>query len=192
MAEPTDEDIVETEDDDAEVIEEENESDKGDEKAPVRKSAAYFVGLRQGKKQGREEAKEKGDDEEVELTPNARAAIRKELEPIVRGMKESADDIEVREYLSSHPEHQKYEKAIRRRMEAWKEVPVDEIAKTVAFGEESTKRQQKKEEVESKAKGSKMGGSSSRAEEPKLPSTQAEFAEIYKRVKRGESIKLGE
>lgn len=195
MAEASEDIIPEKEVADEEKEEEAADEGKVDHKdddapAPVRKSAAYFVGKRQGIKEGREKAKnEDVKEDDVELTSQAREAIRKELEPIVAGMKESADDIEVREYLSGHPEHAKYEKAIRRRMDAWKEVPVSEIAKTVAFGEEAPKRAEKKQEAEARAKGRNLGGSSGRAEEATLPAAK-DHAEIYKRMQRGEQLNL--
>ena len=182
----TDEEIVETEEEvvDDEVDEEEETSDEAEEDntpAPVRKSAAYYVGLRQGKKA----AKSEGQD----LTPKAQEAIRKELEPVVKGLAKTADDLEIREYLESHPEKRKFEAQIRKRAETWKDVPIAEIGKTV--GEESsTEKTKKREETVAKIQGKRLGGSSDRAQEAKLPTTPAEHKEIYARVKRGEQLNL--
>ena len=193
MADESDEKTVEEkEEEEAEEVEEEEEGDEKEEEAPVRKSAAYFVGLRQGKKLAKKEAEEKGDDDGDELTPKAEKALIKHLEPIVDGMKKSADDLEIREYLASHPEKRKFEKAIRRRAESWKDVPIEEIGKTVGNDEEREERKEKRETTVKKIQGASLRGSSNRAEEVKLPSTQEEFAAIYKEVKRGKSVKLGE
>jgi hypothetical protein len=194
MAEGTVEDIDEKEEEEAideEVDEEEEEVDE-EEEAPVRKSAAYFVGLRQGKKQAKKEAEEKEEEEEGgELTAPAKKALQKELSPVVNALKKQADDVELREYFAENPNDKKFEKAIKRRMETWTNVPVSEIAKTVKFGTEQKERGEKKEKVEQEVRGRSLRGSSARAEEVKLPSTPEEFAAIYKDVKKGKTVKLG-
>lgn len=188
MAEPTDEEIIE----DEEEVEEEEEAEEEEieDEAPVRQSASYFVGLRQGRKQAKKEAEDK--DEEPELTEPAAEAIRKQISPVMNAMKKQADDIELREHFASNPNDRKYEKAIRNRMEKWPEVPVGDIAKVVKFGKEEVQSAKKKDAAVTEVRGRALRGSSARAEEVKLPQTQEEFAAIYKRVKKGESVKLGE
>ena len=76
------------------------------------------------------------------------------------------------------------------KMDAWKDVPVEEIAKTVRKSEIDPVK--KKEAVE-KVRSTKLGGTSARGEEGnKLPSTPEEMQAIYKLVKSGKSYKMGE
>jgi hypothetical protein len=187
MAEPTDEEIVENEDDTTDGVEEENESEREAGAPPVRKSAAYFVGLRQGKKAAKKELESEHSEDE-ELTLPAQNAIRKELQPFIESSKKQLDDIEVREYLSDNPDLKKHEKEIRRKMEAWPDVPVSEIAKTIDRTEE---RKEHKERVESRVRGTRLAGTSGGATEPKLPSSQEDMKAMYDRVKKGrETIDL--
>ena len=188
MAESEDEKIVD--ENDVEDQNDEEEEEVADDTPPVRRNVGFFVGRRQGIKEGKKLAEKEEEGDEPELTDNARKAIRSELSPMVSALKKQADDLDVQSHLSQHPDDAKYEKAIRRRMEAWPDVPVSEIAKTVKFGRPEPEAKERKEAAVTKAKGSALRGSSSRAEEPKLPSTQAEFKDIYARVKRGEKFDL--
>ena len=184
MAENTDEKVLDEKDESDDIEEEKSE---GEDDAPIRKSAAFFAQRRIIEKQKKEIEQLKEDD--VELTSSARDAIRKELSPVIDTMRKQADDLEIREHIARHPEDEKIEKAIRRRAEAWPTVPISEIAKTIKFGTEQKQREDKKKEVVEKSEGKKLGGSGARAEEPSLP-TQADHAEIYKRMRRGEELNL--
>lgn len=181
------EEDVEVETDEEEVIE-----DRHNEDAPVRRSSALknedFARIRVASK-GKKEKTESEDDDEVELTPKARAAIRSELSPVIETLKKQADDLELREYLSSHPEKAKFEKAIRNRMEKWPSTPVSEIGKTVGSEEVIEDRNEKREQAKEKASGKRLGGTSNRAQEAKLP-TEADHAEIYKQMKQGKQLNL--
>lgn len=190
MAEDTDDKVVE-EDLEADVEEEEAKSEEREEDVvPVRKSVINAQRrIIESQRKKLDKASEKASDDDVELTPKAREAIRKELNPIVEGLKSQADDIEVREYLASHPEDRKIEKSIRRRMEAWGNVPVSEIAKTLKFEDAAEERKERRREASEKAAGSRLAGSSNRAEEVKLPDA-TQHAEIYKRMRRGEQLNL--
>jgi len=169
------------------VVEEEVEVEK---EVPVR-SNAFFAQKRIIEKQGKEieKLKTEKDDEETDLTPKAQSAIRKELAPVLDQMKKNADDLDVERHLARHPEDAKYEKAIRRRMQEWGNVPVEEIAKTLKFGRDNEEREQKKKVAVEKSKGAKLSGSSNREEESSLP-TEVDHAEIYKRMKKGEQLNL--
>lgn len=181
-----DEEVLE---DDVEEEDEEIE-DEIEEEAPVRRSAALknedFARIRIATK-GKKETKE--DEDDVELTPKARSAIRQELSPVIDTLKKQADDLELREYLSEHPEKKKFEKAIRNRMEKWSTTPVSEIGKTVGDNEVIEDRNAKREQAREKAQGKKLSGSSSRAQETKLP-TEADHKEIYARMKKGEQLNM--
>ena len=186
MADNTDEEIVENDDEAAEVEEEVEADEKdGDDVVPVRKSV--INAQRRIINKQREKLAEKEEPDDEELTPKAQNLIRKEVQPVMDFLKKSADDIEVERHMVRHPEDAKLEKQIRRRMEAWKDVPVGEIVKTLKYEGEQEGKTERKREATEKAKGSKLGGSSNRAEEVKLP-TQADHAEIYKRMKRGEQL----
>lgn len=204
MAENTEEEILENEvDEDLESEGEEEDEDEGsdedgsgaDDNIPVRKSNAYFVGLRQGKKAAKQSSKKDGEDiEDGEngLSDAADKAIGDKLEPLVKGFMKSADDIEIREYLADHPEAKKFETAIRKRAEVYKEVPISEIGKMVMFGKTSNLIAKKKEETEKRINGKALRGNSGRGEEVKLPSTPEEFQKIYDDVRKGKTVKLGE
>ena len=173
---------------DADVEEEETESEGDkDEKTPVRNSAAYFVGKRQGKREAKQELEKEGADEE--LTPKAQSAIRKEIAPVMDVLKRQADDLDVREHLAKFPDDAKLEKAIRRRMQDWPNVPVAEIAKTLKFGTEQKERTEKKKEVIERTRGSKLSGTSAHEEEVTLP-TAEQYKEIYGRMKKGEQLNM--
>lgn len=196
MAESTEEKDLEKEEEDveAESEEDEEEKDSGEEKdgeddaPPVRKSADFFIGKRLGKR----EAKKESSSEESGLSPKAREAIRQELSPIVDSLKKQSDDIEIREYLSAHPNMRKHESVIRKRAAAWGNVPIAEIGKTIGASEEDLdEREDRRKEAQAKARGKRLAGTSGGAEEPHLPTTREEQAAMYKRVKEGrETIDL--
>jgi hypothetical protein len=170
-------------DDETDNVEEEEGSEE--QKTPVRHSSVFFAQRRiieKQKKQLDKKGQEESEDEDVELTPKARAAIQKELSPALDVIRKQSDDLELREYFADHPEMKKHEKTIRARMDAWKEVPVEEIAKTVAPVEE---RRQRKEEITQKARGNSLKGTSGAATESKLPTSQEDFKKIYDEVKKG-------
>lgn len=194
--EEEDEEDADDEGGDQDDSDEDDSSD--DAQPPIRRSAAYYIGLRQGKRAAKNEAPSNNEDEESgegdeELTPKARAAIEKKLDPVVKVMMDQADDLEIREYLDAHPEKRKYEKEIRKRASDWKDVPISEIGKTVGQAEEAANRSKRRDQIVKRANQKRLGGSSARGEEgTKLPTTRKEQEAIYARVKRGETIKLGE
>ena len=185
--------------DEQKPVENEEEEKKGEEETPdpsVRKSAAFFAQRRIIKKQEREIARVKEDEEdenaeEAEPQQETRKLIEEHLQPIVETLKSQVDEAELREHLAGHPEHKKFEGAARKRMIAWPNVPVSEIFKTITFGTSDASKQEAKAKAEEKARKAALGGSSARAEEGGLPTTQKEMEDAYKRVKRGETIKLG-
>lgn len=196
---PDTEDVtLEDDDEDAEVEEEEKADEEDEKDPPVRKSSAFFAQRRIIAKKDKEIEKLKAGkgeekDEDIELTPGARSLIQKELQPVVDSLKSQSDEIELRGYLQDHPEHKKFEKAARKRIEAWTNVPIEDIFKTLTYGQAGKEKTEEKTKAIDKAKSNRLPGSSARATEPKLPTTQKEFKEIYDKVKSERtSVKLGE
>ena len=196
MAESEEDKVLDEKDPELDGEEEEKDEDvvieKVDDKPPVRRSSTFFAQQRIIAKQKKQlDAKDKEEDEEM-LTPAAQALIRKELSPFVETLKSQSDELELREYLVEHPEHKKFEKQARQRIEAWPNVPVSDIFKTLTFGKPNSEADIKKKEAEKKAKEGSLGGSTLRSDDTSnIPITPKEMQDAYERVKRGETIKLG-
>lgn len=155
------------------------EEDKADEEVPVRKSAktnADFARQRVALKEKKSDEKE----EEAELTPQARKLIEEEVRKATAPLE---DQLAFRDWFAEHPEDRKFEKKAKARFEAWQNVPVSEVMKTLR----AETSPEEKEKAEEKATRGSMKGGTQRAKEEPVASTQKDFEEIYKNVKRGET-----
>lgn len=192
------EEDVEEEDPKAGQGEEDGEPDDDgkDDDPPVRQSSnAFFARGRIIKKQQKalngKEPKGEEEEGELELTPQARQLIEAHLAPVVKNLQSLTDQAELREYLADHPEHKKFTAAAVKRMQAWPNVPVAEIFKTLTYGQSAKAKDEEKRAAEEKARRGELKGSGARPDdEPGLPSTQEDMKKLYKRAKRGETIKL--
>lgn len=130
------------------------------------------------KDKGTKKETKKSDDEPEELTPQARKLIEQEVERRTAPLR---DEIAFRDYFGEHPEDKKFQAAAKKRYEAWPNTPIEEIMKTLR---PSTSTEEKSKAEEKATRGSMKGGTA-RAQEGKVATTQKEFEQIYKDVKRG-------
>lgn len=187
---------------------------------PVRKSALQHIIARKNKQI--EKLRSKGDDEvdlddddnqpalidkddDDELTPEARGAVRKEvlkaITPLASSLAKNADEQELQDLLSAEPEAQKYEKRIRVYMEhkSYKGVPPSVIYHHLAFGDAETTGAHKKRVADTEAKMNKGGGSTRRPSDSSdsgIPSEEemdnmsdAEFETLQHKARTGEFVK---
>jgi hypothetical protein len=184
MADNTDETVIDDEveqDDQAEKVEEDKTSDDKDEEVvPVRKSvlnAQRRIIEKQNKKL-QDTSKEDNSDEE--LTPKARKLIE---EAVSRAVSPLQDELSVRDWFANHPEDRKFEKKARARFEAWENVPIEEVMKTLRpTGIEP----EEKAKAEEKVTRNSIKGSSGKAKEETVATTQAELKKVYQQVKSGD------
>lgn len=182
----TDEVIVEN-DAPAEESEEAKPADKEEEVVPVRKSVINAQ-RRIIEKQAKQLDKTSKDDEsdDSELTPKARKLIEDEVEKRVAPFK---DELAFRDYFSEHPEDKKFEKQARARFDAWGNVPIEEVMKTLRAPVST----EEKSKAEDKAARGSMKGGTARARETTTATTEADFTKVYENVKRGktgEAVKM--
>lgn len=187
MAEDTAEDLQEEtlEDQDendgaAEDAEEEKESEE-EEVVPVRKNVVS------AQRRIIEKQRKELDKKEEELTPQAQALIEKQLEPLKKQIGTLSDELSFRDYFRDHPEDRKFEKQARARFDAWNNVPIEEILKTLRQSSSEDKQS-----AEEKAKRGRIGGSSKRSQEGEgIAKTEAELKKVYQDRRSGK-ISSGE
>lgn len=186
MPDPTEEDEVLDEKDPDESDkgeEDEKAEDKDEEVVPVRKStinAQRRIIEKQGKKLAEKTSKDdKSDDDDSELTPKARRLIEDEVDRRVAPLQ---DELAFRDYFAAHPEDRKYQKQARARFDAWGNVPIEEVMKTLRSSVDADE----KSKAQDKANRGSMKGGTAR-QETKVAQTQKELEEVYRKVKRGES-----
>lgn len=175
MAEPTEEEVVQTE-----APEKEEEVEEKEEEVPVRNviNAQRRIIEKQQKALGEKGKKEEVEEEGEELTPQARKLIASE---IAKGLAPLNDEIAFRDYFSEHPEDKKYQKQARARFDAWENVPIEEVMKTLR----TTIDPKEREKAEERAARASIKGSTVRKGEEQVASTEKDFQEVYKNVKRG-------
>lgn len=179
MADESVEDVKVEDEEDVEATD--SEEEKVDEEVPVRKGNADFARTRIALKESKK-GKESDDDEEV-LTDKASKLIQEEVDKRVA---QKTGDLEnrmmLRDYLSEHPEHKKYEEKARKYMTAHPTLVVEDIFKIVAPAIDPEER----EKALDKAKRGEVKGGTIRKGESKVASTEEDYKKIYQSVKRGE------
>ena len=114
------------------------------------------------------ETKKEEKEEDEEVAPEDEAAItkvvQKQLNPVQKRMEEQANIIETTNFIAAKPEFSKYRDTIIKHMNhpAYKNIPVDRIAKMVAGDDLIKIGAQKEREAQTKAAATKAGGSSVR------------------------------
>jgi len=171
-----DEEDVESDVDEEEEESDEKEADEEDDEPPTRNTVN--AQRRIIEKQKKELSKKSSET----LTPAAEKLIADEVAKRVAPLQ---DELNFRDYFSSHPEDKKFEKAAKKRFEAWPNTPIEEIMKTLRPGISAEERKAAEEKAK---KGSMKGGTNRETEEePGQPKTQKENEAIYKKVKRGDT-----
>lgn len=189
MAETDEKEVEAAEAKNEDKVEEAKDEEK-DEEVPVRskpwsnrEARKEFFQAKKAEKQSKEE---KSDDEDEELTPQARKVLERELEkrlnPVQSEVSQLRDELAFRDYFVAHPEDRKYQKQAKARFEAWKDVPIEEVMKTIRPSVSA----EDKSSAEDKAKrGSMKGGSVRTQEGAGIAKTRKELEEVYRNVKRG-------
>lgn len=176
MAENTEEIVIDEEIEKEEVEEKEEKV----EEVPVRKNVVNAQRRIIEKQQKKIDQKEEKEEDGEELTPQARKLIEAEIAKAVGPLN---DEIAFRDYFSEHPEDKKYQKSARARFDAWGNVPIEEVMKTLRTAIDP-KEQEKA--IERAQRGSIKGNTVRKGEE-KVATTQKEFEEVYRNVKRGDT-----
>ncbi len=176
----TDEDIVEgaePENEEPSDKDEVKEPRDGEDVVPLkpwqnRKERAEFF----KNKNADRKSEEKSDDDE-ELSPKARKLIDERVAAAVGPLQ---DELSVRDWFAAHPEDKKFEKQARARYEAWRNVPIAEVMKTLR-----TPTQEGREQAEEKVRRNSIKGGSGKAKEETVASTMDDYKKVYQNVKRG-------
>lgn len=154
-----------------------------DEEPPVRKSVKDYIIERKEKKIAKLEGRGPEGD-----TPDIRAVIREELEPIKQTFVKSKDEEELHAALTKYPDAKKIEKTVRRYMEneAYSRVPAEFIVRAL-LGARGTAKQKADDE----AAASRQGGHSRRPKDTKAKSawdmTDEEFQKEVSKVMSGQA-----
>ena len=181
MAENTEEVVKDDEIEEADTEVDKKTDDKEDEVVPVRKSvinAQRRIIESQAKKLEKTSKDEEDSDEE--LTPKARKLIEQEVDRRVAPLQ---DELAFRDYFASHPEDRKFEAQARKRFDAWGTVPVEEVMKTLR----PTVNVEEREKAIEKVQRNSLKGSTVRKGEEQVATTEADYKDIYQKVKRGET-----
>ena len=107
-------------------------------------------------------------EEPEEVAPEDEKAIgrvvAKQLDPVTKRITEQANQIEATNYTTEHPEFSKYREVIIKHMNhsAYKNIPVDRIAKMVAGDDLMKIGAQKERDAQKKALETKAGGNTVR------------------------------
>ncbi len=168
---------------------EEPPEDPAKHEVPVRKSAASFIIERKNRKieklaakstTPKEELDENGnpvapEEDNDEITPQARQAIQEEIAPIVehftKGEDERSRNSEISEYLSTNPEHKRYE-PVARKYAATKEyqgVPAEVIFHHLAFRDAEAQGAKKAQLAADEAKRKSTGADSRKVNDSDQP-----------------------
>lgn len=140
---------------------------QGDPHIPVRRSVAQHIIARQSKQIEKLRSKvndddrgkpQSNDDDEDELTPEARSYIGKEFErrltPVLTTLKSQADEDELQDLLANDPEAKRYEKTIRAYMshESYDGVPPSVIFHHLDYEARKARRTVKKQAADLEAR----------------------------------------
>lgn len=178
MADESDE-VVKDDEVEEDLGADDKEEEEADEEVPVRKGNADFARTRIALKESK---KEKESDDE-ELTDKAQKLIEAEVDKRVAHVTSGLENkMLLRDYLSEHPEHKKYEGKAQKYMAAHPTLVVEDIFKIVAPSVEPEER----EKAIDKAKRGEVKGGTVRKGETTVAKTEADFKKIYQGVKRGE------
>lgn len=158
--------------------EEEDEDDKEDEDPVPVRSNVQNAQRRIIEKQ----AKKLAEGSSEGLSPQAKALIDQELAPLRNQITGLTDELSFRDYFRDHPEDAKFEKAARKRFEAWKDVPIAEIMKTLR---PAANTQGKKDAEDKAAKGRINGATNRPQEDAGIAKTEAQFKKLYQNRKSG-------
>ena len=131
---------------------------------------------------GKYEVEKDEDDDDMDADDKARIdkQISRQLTPLQRRIQDQNDTIEVNDYVMNNPEMSKYKPVILKYMkhDAYKNIPVKNIASIVAGGDMKKIGAKLEREASQKVKATKKGGSSSRGKDTnKYDPTTSTFAE---------------
>lgn len=165
---------------DEEVLEaDDKEEEEADEEVPVRKGNADYARTRIALKGAKKDAKESDDEE---LTEKAQKLIEEEVKKRLAPLTSDLENkMILRDYLADHPEHKKFESRAQKYMVAHPTLTVGDIFKILAPGVDPAERAKAEEKA---ARGS-IKGTTVRKGEEKTASTEADFKQVYKNVKSG-------
>ena len=161
---------------------------------PVRKSAKDYINERRSNRLGKVEktpatapATDDNDDDEEELTPTGRKAIDEAVDekvsPLIKAQREQADEIELRDVLTTHPEFKPYEKLIRKNMAVHTTLPILQLAYAVAGDRLLQLGGKKKAEADQEAKTQNLGASTQKQEPAKDPDYSKMSREDFNKVR---------
>ena len=167
-----------------------------DEEPPMRRSAKDFIIARKEQKIKKLEAKEDEIDEDEDLSPEGKGAIRKEVEaqtsPIIKGLRSQADEQELKDVFDKYPGAKEMEKQIRKYMdsETYKNASVEFIYLGLAARKMELDKKRAEADAEADEKG--LGGTSRRPKSlGKIPDvstmTDAQVDELAHKVKTGQA-----
>jgi hypothetical protein len=163
---------------------------------PVRTSAKSFIDARRSKRLGKiEKPAGEGAVDGDEVDPDDRQVIEQvvdeKLDPLVKAQREQADENELRQVITDHPEFKPYEKLIRKNMVIHTTMPILQLAYAVVGEKLVALGTKKKTEADEEAKEQNLGASTTRKEPDKLPDflkmSRADFQK-YLRQAKGQQV----
>lgn len=170
----------------------------GDEPAiPVRQSAQDFIHKRRSDRLAKiEKDKKDTGDEDGEIDPEDRQTIEEvvaeQVSPLVKAQRETADENELRQVLTDHPEFKPFEKAIRKNMTVHTTMPILQLAYAVAGEKLVQIGGKKKADADKDAKDQNLGASTARTEptgkEPDYSKMSREEFQKHLRKAKGQQI----
>lgn len=147
--------------------------------------ATFFKEKKAGKVEEEEEGVEKSNEDII------REETRNILTPVIEGLRSSADETEIANYLIGHPDHRKYEKLARKDAKAYPNTPISKIFKALAHDDLLSS---KPKPEETKKKPPLRGSTSRPVSTGKMPdlSTPEKVRAFNARIEAGEKVSLTE
>lgn len=143
----------------------------GGAEIPVRRSARDYINERRSARLAKQEATKTptlldDDEDEDELEPTARKSIAREVSeqvsPLVKAQQDAADEAELRQVLTDHPDFKPFETAIRKNMVVHTSMPVLQLAYAVAGDKLMALGAAQKAKADKDARENNLGASTSR------------------------------
>lgn len=187
--------------------------DNTDDVIPVRKSSLQHIIARKNRTIDKlrsrndndvdDDGDDNGDDDDDKesLTPEARRAIRQELEPVTKLLVSQSDEAELSDLLDSEPDAKKLEGKIRKYMEhpSYKGVPPVVIYHHLAHSTAEARGARRKQAADLEANQTRGGGRSTKASDVNVDGiptaeeldnmTDEEFEQLQNDARSGKYVK---
>ena len=143
--------------------------DDKDYQPETRKSVGEYVAERRAKRaekkleKGDEDTSEEDEEEKPDIASLVQEEIKKAITPLSKFARDQATDSEINAYLGANPQFKKYERLAKKDAEAYPNVPIAKIFRSLAFDDAGKTVKANVDKAKEKAQATRMGGVSKRS-----------------------------